>query len=63
MDFSAVMSKALARLTPTSELGAPLEELVERARGYAADCRASSTRRAYLSDFSTSRRSPTQGAR
>lgn len=30
---------------------APLEELVETARAYAADSRASSTRRAYLSDF------------
>ena len=49
--FRHVMSKALARLTPPSELAAPLEELVKRARGYAADCRATSTRRAYLSDF------------
>ena len=49
--FRHVISKALARLTPPSELAAPLEELVERARGYAADCRATSTRRAYLSDF------------
>jgi integrase len=51
--FARVMSKALVRLTPLSELAAPLDQLVERARGYAADCRASSTRRAYLSDFAS----------
>ncbi len=45
------MSKALVRLPSPADLTAPLEELVERARGYAADCRAVSTRRAYLSDF------------
>ena len=49
--FRRVMSKALARLPSPAELTVPLEELVERARGYAADCRATSTRRAYLSDF------------
>jgi site-specific recombinase XerD len=32
---------------------APLEQLVEAARGYAVDCRASSTRKAYLSDFAS----------
>jgi hypothetical protein len=49
--FRHVMLKALARLTPPSDLAAPLEELVERARGYAADRRATTTRREYLSDF------------
>jgi site-specific recombinase XerD len=31
----------------------PLAELVDRAREYAVDSRASSTRRAYLSDFAS----------
>ena len=40
---------ALALATPASIT--PLEQLVERAREYAADSRASSTRKAYLTDF------------
>jgi site-specific recombinase XerD len=45
-------SKALVLPSPSpSELAAPLEQLVERARGYAADSRAPATRRAYLHDW------------
>jgi hypothetical protein len=39
----------LALATPTE----PLATLVDRARAYAADSRASSTRKAYLSDFAS----------
>ena len=45
-----MMTKALALPSP-SELAAPLEHLVESARGYAADSRAPATRRAYLHDW------------
>ena len=41
------MIKNALALPSRSELAAPLEELVERARGYAADSRAPATRRAY----------------
>ncbi len=40
-----------AALVPVSVPVTPLEELVAVARGYAADARANSTRRAYLADF------------
>jgi site-specific recombinase XerD len=50
------MKRALTELatlpSPPADL-APLPELVERARYYAADARASSTRRAYLTDFAS----------
>lgn len=46
------MSKALTLLPSPSKLDTPLDDLVERARGYAADSRAGATRRAYLADFS-----------
>ena len=39
MDAQAMVKNALA-LPSRSELAAPLEQLVERARGYAADSRA-----------------------
>jgi site-specific recombinase XerD len=46
------MSRDRALVRSDSVL-APLEQLVEAARGYAADARASSTRKAYLSDFAS----------
>jgi integrase len=50
--LKGMTSKALALPSPPpSELAAPLEQLVERARGYAADSRAPATRRAYLHDW------------
>ena len=44
-------SKAIVRSPAPYELAAPLEDLVDRARGYAADSRAPATRRAYLHDW------------
>jgi site-specific recombinase XerD len=43
------MSRAIVR--PEAQVLVPLEQLIETAREYAADARASSTRKAYLSDF------------
>ena len=47
------MVKNALTLPPPSELAAPLEQLVERARGYAADSRAPATHRAYLHDWAS----------
>ena len=44
------MPRETALIRPDVAL-APLEQLVEAAREYAADSRAKSTRKAYLSDF------------
>jgi integrase len=48
----AIMSRDRALVRPEAALS-PLEQLVETARGYAQDSRASSTRKAYLSDFAS----------
>jgi hypothetical protein len=52
------MIKTALALPSRSELAAPLEQLVERARGYAADSRAPATRRAYLHDWDSFIASP-----
>ncbi len=46
-----------------ADVARPFEELVDRARGYAADGRARSTRKAYLTDFATFEAWCTQHAR
>ena len=46
------MSRARALIRSDADL-APLEQLVEAARGYAVDSRANSTRKAYLGDFAS----------
>ena len=48
-DARRMTSMPIALPSPTDL--APLEQLVERARGYAADSRAPATRRAYLHDW------------
>ncbi len=45
------VERARSPLLLAGALATPLEDLVERANVYAADARASSTRRAYLTDF------------